>query len=95
MIHKYAAAFTEGLQGKEGALTGVLGSAKHFMGDGATMYGADEGNVHVGNFVTFANQNVQGYLGSIESGIGSVMCSYSAINWLPMAISPSLIAVLR
>ena len=59
------------------------------------MYGADEGNAHVGNFETFANQNSQGYLGSIDGGIGSVMCSYSAINWLPMALSPMLLSLLR
>ena len=40
-IYLYSKAFTEGLQGKQGDLTGVLGSAKHFYGDGATFYGAD------------------------------------------------------
>ena len=40
-IYKYSKAVIEGLQGKPGALTGILGSAKHFIGDGATMYGAD------------------------------------------------------
>lgn len=40
-IFEYAKSFTEGLQGKPDAWTGVLGSVKHFFGDGATMYGAD------------------------------------------------------
>lgn len=41
MISQYAKSYIEGLQGKPGSLTGVLGSVKHFIGDGATMFGAD------------------------------------------------------
>ena len=41
MIRLYAKSYVEGLQGKGDTKTGVLGSAKHFFGDGATMYGAD------------------------------------------------------
>lgn len=40
-IYKYGKSYVEGLQGKPGALTGILASVKHFIGDGATMYGAD------------------------------------------------------
>ena len=40
-IYKYAKAFTEGLQGTPGSMTGILGSVKHFYGDGATLFGAD------------------------------------------------------
>lgn len=76
-------------------MTGVLGSVKHFIGDGATMYGADEGNAHVGSYKSFISHNVQGYNGSVSAEIGSVMCSYSAINWLPVALSPLLGTVLR
>ena len=65
------------------------------MGDGSTMYGADEGNAHVGSFKSFFEHNAQGYNGSIQAEIGNVMASYSAINWLPMAISPLLSTVLR
>ena len=59
------------------------------------MYGADEGNAHVGNYKSFMAHNAQGFNGSIASGVGSVMCSYSAINWLPMALSPFLLNTLR
>ena len=95
MIYQYAKSFTEGLQGKPDALTGVLGSVKHYIGDGATMYGADEGNAHVGSYKSFFYHNSQGYNGSIAAEVGSVMCSYSAINWLPMAASSWLGAPLR
>ena len=95
MIAKYAQAYVEGLQGKPNALTGIIGSVKHFIGDGATMYGADEGNVHVNNFKTFMEHNVQGYKGAIAADVATVMCSYSAINFLPMSISTMLTTNLR
>eukprot|EP00919_Chromeraceae_sp_WS-2016_P063742 GHVR01150868.1.p1 GENE.GHVR01150868.1~~GHVR01150868.1.p1 ORF type:complete len:199 (+),score=12.62 GHVR01150868.1:490-1086(+) len=95
MIYQYAKSYTEGLQGKDGKLTGVLGSAKHFFADGATMYGADEGNAHVGSYKSFIKHNIQGYNGSISAEIGSVMCSYSSINWVPLSLSPSLQTILR
>lgn len=95
MILKYGQAYTEGLQGKPSNLTGVIGSVKHYLGDGATMFGADEGNAHVGSFKTFLNRNSQGYIGSISAEIATVMCSYSAINYLPMAFSPLLKIHLR
>lgn len=53
MIFKYAEAFTKGFQGDPSKLTGVLGTAKHFFGDGATLYGANQGNAVVNSFQTF------------------------------------------
>lgn len=94
MIRQYGQAYVEGLQGKQGS-SGVIGSAKHFIGDGATMYGADEGNVRVSSFSTFIQNNVQGYIGAVQADIATVMCSYSAINWVPMAISPLIPTILR
>ena len=40
-IYEYAKRFTEGLQGKVTNFSGVIGSAKGFYGDGATLFGAD------------------------------------------------------
>lgn len=80
-ISKYAQNFVQGLQSVSGnKLSGVLGSVKHFFGDGATLYGANEGNSRVYNFTTFINRNTQGYVGAIASNIGNVMASYSGIN---------------
>lgn len=36
-----------------GKIRGVLGSAKHFMGDGSTRYGANEGAAVVNNFKNY------------------------------------------
>ena len=61
-------------------ISGVLGSVKHFFGDGATFYGANEGDTRVYNMTTFVSRNTQGYVGAINSNIGNVMASYSGTN---------------
>ena len=59
------------------------------------MYGADEGNSQVGSYKNFVYHNTQGYNGSINAEIGSVMASYSAVNFVPMAAGPYLNSILR
>ena len=51
-IAEYAQEYTRGLQQDdgEGHWSGVLASVKHFLGDGATYWGIDEGNVTVYDF---------------------------------------------
>lgn len=43
------------------------------------------------DFKQFFEDNYQGYGGSIESGIGNIMVSYSSINKIPMAINSVLL----
>lgn len=91
---KYSEAFVEGAQqfnATTGLWDGVLTSTKHFLGDGATFDGIDEGNATVYNMKEFLNVNFAGYEGSINSCGGNVMCSYSAINRLPMAMDSELL----
>ena len=40
-IYEYAKQYTLGIQGKVGQPSGIIGSAKHFYGDGSTLFGAD------------------------------------------------------
>ena len=94
-IRDFAKSYTLGLQGAPGSPSGVLGSAKHFYADGATLYGADEGDAVVGSFKSFVRHNTQGYVGSISAEIGSIMVSYSAVNMLPNSISPAIRTILR
>lgn len=80
-IEKYAQNFVSGLQSVSGnKISGVLGSVKHFLGDGATYLGANEGDARVYNFDTFVKRNTRGYVGAISSNIGTVMASYSGVN---------------
>jgi len=97
LIEQYAQAYTKGLQDvSNGKINGVLGSVKHFFGDGSTLYGCNMGSANVLNFKNFIDHNIKGYVGSTKSNIGSVMASYSAINWIPNAInSQYLMGLLR
>ncbi|CAD8093286.1 unnamed protein product [Paramecium sonneborni] len=87
-IKEIGRAYIKELQDDDGQkINGVLGSTKHYFGDGATFNGYDEGNCRVENFDVFYNNNVQGYIGALEANTGTIMVSYSAINELPMSIS--------
>ena len=96
-IEQYAAAYVRGVQDVgSGKINGVLGSTKHFFGDGSTNSGCNMGNVDVMNFKSYLNHNIGGYKGSVTSNIGNVMASYSAINWIPSSInSEYLMGLLR
>ena len=43
MVRSYAAAMVGGLQGQLGTPTSVLATAKHWLGDGGTFHGVDQG----------------------------------------------------
>ena len=96
-IRNYSKAFVQGMQSIDasGKWAGVLSSVKHFMADGATLYGADQGDAMVYSFKNFIKHNVQGYIGGVEAEAGSVMVSYSAVNGVPMALNPMIQNVLR
>lgn len=41
LITEFAKQYTLGIQGQVGKSNGLIGSAKHFYGDGSTLFGAD------------------------------------------------------
>jgi beta-glucosidase len=95
-IYNYSKAFVDGLQNiKNKKISGAVGSAKHFFGDGSTLYGADQGSADVGSYKKYIDHNIKGYVGSIDSDVGTVMASYSAINYIPMAFGPWLNTLLK
>lgn len=62
-------------------LTGPLATAKHFIGDGATLYGLDEGDdAYVGNQERFWATHGGPYEAAVQANAGSIMVSYSAIK---------------
>ena len=74
------AAAIRGLQGPSlAAATSVLACAKHYMGDGGTTGGVDQGNT-VCDEATLRKIHLPGYITAIKAGIGSVMASYSSWN---------------
>ena len=91
-IHDYAYTFVKSAQQRDGKnYLGVATSAKHFLGDGATLEGIDEGNSRVYDFQAFYNKNIQGYRGAIEGGVSTIMISYSSILGYPMAINTPIL----
>ena len=82
LIARYATAMVEGLQGAA-SLSGKLqaghiaASAKHFLGDGGTAQGVDEGDDEISEEELIA-RHAQGYPAAIDAGVLTVMASYSS-----------------
>jgi beta-glucosidase len=74
----------EGLQGTAGtkeflAATKVLATAKHFIGDGATGFGDDQGYAE-GEEQALLRMHLPGYISALNVGVQTVMASYSSWN---------------
>jgi len=82
LVKKLGAAYINGFQHIEyNHITGPVASAKHFIGDGATKYGFDEGDdAYTGSFSDFWQANGAGYEGAVQAQVATVMVSYSAID---------------
>lgn len=77
VVGSYARAYVEGLQG---SLTGdddVVATAKHFIGDGATFRGVDQGIARV-PLHELMDVHARGYYAALEAGVQTVMVSYSS-----------------
>ena len=76
LVREYARAYVQGLQGDFGEHN-VMATAKHFIGDGATHNGTDQGEARVSRR-DMINVHGSGYFGAIEAGVLSVMASYNS-----------------
>src|SRR5271170_4604898 len=82
LVAEYAAAMVTGLQGQRGspqfmAPGHTLSSVKHFLGDGGTLAGRDQGNNTAPEAVLGAVHGA-GYLAAIDAGALIVMASYNS-----------------
>ena len=59
--------------------TSILACAKHFLGDGGTNDGKDQGDVVVSE-ADIRRIHLPGYDYAVKAGVGSVMISFSSIN---------------
>lgn len=66
--------------------TSILACAKHYLGDGGTTGGIDQGNT-VADTVTVRKLFLPGYISAVDSGVGSIMVSFSSINGQKMSSS--------
>lgn len=81
IVKSYAAAVVRGLQGKPGddflADNRVISTVKHFVGDGGTLNGDDQGDNPLSESELFRLHS-QGYIGGLGAGAQSVMASFNS-----------------
>jgi beta-glucosidase len=95
VVKAYAGPMTLGLQGvlKPGqplAADHIAGSAKHFLADGGTEGGKDQGDARISEDELVA-VHAQGYPPSIDAGVLTVMASFSSWNGQKIAGDKSLL----
>ena len=100
LVAQYAAAMIGGLEGKLGTrqfldAEHVIATAKHFVGDGGTHDGKDQGDAQISEAL-LRDVHAAGYPPAIRAGVQVVMVSFSSWNGMKMAGNKALITdVLR
>ncbi len=84
LVASYAGAMVTGLQGKVGTpqfldSSHVIASAKHFLADGGTKNGKDQGDAEISE-ATLRTVHAAGYPPAIDAGVQTVMASFSSWN---------------
>ncbi len=84
VVASYAAAMVEGLQGRLGTpefLDGrhVIASVKHFLGDGGTTDGKDQGDTRISES-DLVRIHAAGYPPAIAAGAQTAMASFNSVN---------------
>ena len=100
LVTQYAGAFVQGMQGDPedvyaapaGLLQGghVATSAKHFLGDGATREGVDQGDAQISE-AELMRVHAAGYRAAIDAGALTVMVSFSSWQGVKMSGNRSLL----
>ena len=85
LVSKLGVAAVRGLQGNRlSDPTAALACAKHFLGDGGTTNGVDEGNT-ICDEATLRKLFLPPYRAALKAGVGSIMVSYSSWNGKKMS----------
>ncbi|HIE5648386.1 TPA: glycoside hydrolase family 3 protein [Stenotrophomonas maltophilia] len=84
VVASYAGAMVEGLQGRIGSpdfLDGrhVIASVKHFLGDGGTTGGKDQGDTRISE-AELVRIHAAGYPPAIAAGAQTAMASFNSVN---------------
>ena len=77
LVRSYAEAMVRGLQGDLNGGDDVLATAKHFVGDGGTFHGKDQGETRASE-AELIRTHAAGYYGALKGGAQTVMISYSS-----------------
>ncbi|HWW12152.1 MAG TPA: glycoside hydrolase family 3 protein, partial [Brevundimonas sp.] len=95
IVSSYAGPMTRGLQGELAAgrplsRDHIAGSAKHFLADGGTTDGVDQGDAAIPESELVAI-HAQGYVPAIDAGVLTVMASFSSWNGVKITGNHSLL----
>jgi beta-glucosidase len=95
IVASYAGIFVKGLQGEPGSadfLRGphVISSTKHFLADGGTENGRDQGDAKIPETELRDIHNA-GYVPAIEAGVQTIMISFSSWNGTKLTGNKGLI----
>jgi beta-glucosidase len=94
VVASYAGPMVEGLQGPPGKGTiqqgNVAASAKHFLGDGGTIGGIDQGDADIPESELIRIHN-GGYPAAIDAGAMTIMVSFSSWQGVKMTGNKSLL----
>lgn len=83
IVKAYAGEIVTGMQGRSGELRTnaekVIGTAKHFIGDGGTYRGIDQGDTRL-DLETLLQEHGQGYFTALDADVQTVMASFNSWN---------------
>ena len=83
LVKAYAGEIVKGIQGEPGELgadpSKVVATAKHWIGDGGTFRGVDQGNTIL-DLEQLLELHGQGYLSALDADVQSVMVSFNSWN---------------
>jgi len=89
LVSAMGVAYTNGLQKRGGPLT-VVANAKHYVGDGGTKDGKNQGDTS-GDEASLRALFLPPYQAAVGAGVGSIMASYSSWQGVPMHMNTSMI----
>lgn len=93
IVAQYAAAMVKGLEGEGKTFLDadhVISTAKHFLGDGSTDGGRDQGD-SLASEKDLIRLHAQGYAAAIDAGTQSVMASYNSWHGVKMHANKALL----
>ena len=78
LVNKYASNIINGLQGERHG-EGVIACVKHWVGDGATSHGIDQGDASI-SWEELNKTHISPYISALKSGAMTVMASFNSWN---------------
>jgi beta-glucosidase len=89
LVSAMGVAYINGFQKRSGSFS-VLANAKHYLGDGGTANGVNEGNTS-GDETALRAIHLTPYQAAVSAGVGSIMASYSSWQGVAMHQNTTMI----